>query len=224
MFLRYGTLEKTFKLVSLFSLLLSVMSVSALAKSAVSISPVSVLAFGDSLTAGYELPPSDSFPAQLQTALRKKGIAATVHNAGVSGDTTTGGKARLAWVLKGQKQKPDVVILELGANDSLRGINPDITRANLDEMLVILKKSGIKVILAGMLAPPNLGADYAKKYNSIFPDLAKKHGVLLYPFFMDGVVLHPKLQLSDGMHPNKKGVGVIVDKMMPMIMSALPKK
>jgi acyl-CoA thioesterase I len=219
MFLRYGTLEKTFKLVTLFSLLLIFMPTLVFAKS-----QVSILAFGDSLTAGYELLPSDSFPAQLQTALRKKGIAATVHNAGVSGDTTTGGKARLAWVLKGQKQQLDVVILELGANDSLRGINPDITRANLDVMIGRLKKTGTKIILAGMLAPPNMGADYAKKYNSIYPDLAEKHNVLLYPFFMDGVVLNPKLQLSDGMHPNKQGVGVIVAKMLPIIISTLPKK
>jgi acyl-CoA thioesterase I len=183
-----------------------------------------IVAFGDSLSAGYQLPPADSFPAQLQAALRADGIAATVHNAGVSGDTTSQGKARLDWVMKGLKAKPDLVILELGANDSLRGIDPKITRANLDAMLADFKKRGVSVLIAGMLAPPNLGNDYGKAYNSIFPDLAKKYTVPLYPFFMDGVALNDKLKLADAMHPNKQGVAVIVQRILPTVKMALQPK
>ncbi len=185
---------------------------------------VSILAFGDSLTAGYQLPPADSFPAQLQTALQARGYKATVHNAGVSGDTTTGGRARLDWVMKGLASKPDLVIVELGANDSLRGIDPAITRANLDALVTKLVAGGHKVLIAGMLAPPNLGADYGTKYNRIFPELAKKHNAALYPFFMDGVVLQPKLQLADGMHPSRAGVGVIVQRILPVVLKNLPPK
>ncbi len=216
---RYGTARRTFKrynFLHYFWIILAALFLSPAASA-----QISILAFGDSLTAGYELPPSDSFPAQLQTALRKKGMNVMVHNAGVSGDTTTGGRARLNWVLKGQKKKPDLIILELGANDSLRGIDPKITRANLDAMLASLKKSGHKVLIAGMLAPPNLGPEYSKSYNSIFPDMAKKYNMPLYPFFMDGVVLQPKLKLNDGMHPNKQGVGVIVQRILPSIEKAL---
>jgi acyl-CoA thioesterase I len=187
------------------------------------VAPV-IVAYGDSLSAGYQLPPADSFPAQLQAALRAQGIPATVRNAGVSGDTTTQGRARLAWVIGGLKVKPDLVILELGANDSLRGIDPKITRTNLDVMLADFKKRGIPVLLAGMLAPPNMGAKYGTDYNSIFPDLAKKYNVPLYPFFMDGVVLDSKLKLADGMHPNKQGVQVIVRRIMPSVKKALSAK
>jgi acyl-CoA thioesterase I len=183
-----------------------------------------VVAYGDSLSAGYQLPPADGFPAQLQAALQKQGVAATVLNAGVSGDTTTQGRARLAWVLGGLKAKPDLVILELGANDSLRGIDPSISRANLDAMLVEFKKRGIPVLLAGMLAPPNLGSAYGRAYNSMFPDLAKKYGVPLYPFFLEGVVVNAKLKLDDGMHPNKQGVAVIVQKILPSVKRALGNK
>jgi acyl-CoA thioesterase I len=180
-----------------------------------------IIAYGDSLSAGYQLPPADSFPAQLAVALRG---TAKVHNAGVSGDTTTQGRARMAWVLGGLKTKPDLIILELGANDSLRGIDPKITRANLDAMLAEFKKRGIPVLLAGMLAPPNMGPEYSKAYNSIFPDLAKKYNVPLYPFFMDGVVMNDKLKLADGMHPNKQGVSVIVEKILPAVTKALSVK
>jgi acyl-CoA thioesterase I len=216
---RYGTARRTFKLYNFlhyFWILLAALFAAPAASA-----QISILAFGDSLTAGYELAPADSFPAQLQAALRKKGLNANVYNAGVSGDTTTGGKARLNWVLKGQKKKPDLIIMELGANDSLRGIDPKITRANLDIMLASLKKSNHSVLIAGMLAPPNLGPDYAKSYNAIFPDLAKKYNMPLYPFFMDGVVLQPKLKLSDGMHPNKQGVNVIVQRILPSVEKAL---
>jgi acyl-CoA thioesterase I len=181
-----------------------------------------ILAFGDSLTAGYELPPSDSFPAQLQTALRAQGLSVRVHNAGVSGDTSTGGRARLSWVLASLKAKPDLVILALGANDALRGIDPKATRTNVNAMAAELRKRGIPVLIAGMLAPRNMGSDYARAFDPIFRDAAKAHGASLYPFFLDGVATNPKLNLSDGIHPNKQGVAVIVQRMLPAVRRALP--
>jgi acyl-CoA thioesterase I len=180
-----------------------------------------VVAYGDSLTAGYGLKPAESFPAQLQTALRAKGYAVTVHNAGVSGDTSTAGRARLAWVLGALKATPDLVILELGANDMLRGQPPETTKANLDAMLTELAKRNIPVVLAGMRASPNLGAPYVGAFDSLYPALAKAHKVTLYPFFMDGVAANPKLQLSDGMHPTAAGVGVIVGRILPTVTRAL---
>jgi acyl-CoA thioesterase-1 len=177
--------------------------------------PIRLLAFGDSLTAGYNLPPGQSFADQLEAALKAKGYDVTVIQGGVSGDTTSGGKARLDWVLAGAKA--DHVIVELGGNDALRGIDPPLTRANLEAILQKLKDRHVKVLLAGMLAPPNLGADYQKGFNPIYPDLAKRFGVPLYPFFLDGVATHPELQLSDGIHPNGIGVGVMVQRMLPTI-------
>jgi acyl-CoA thioesterase I len=223
--LRYGFLRQAFNSGFLFLLLMLLASPAFAASPAFpdTARPKLILAYGDSLTAGYQLPSADSFPSQLQAALRKEGRSVTVHNAGVSGDTTAQGKARLNWVLTGLKAKPDLVILELGANDSLRGIDPKITRANLDAMIAEFKKRGIPVLLAGMLAPPNMGPDYARNYNSIFTDLAKKHSVPLYPFFMDGVVLNSKLQLADGLHPNKAGVSVIVQRIKPHVVRALGK-
>ena len=176
-----------------------------------------ILAFGDSLTAGYQLPVNDGFTAQLERALRAKGIAATVHNAGVSGDTSSGGRARLAWVLAGLKAKPDLVILELGANDMLRGQDPALTRANLDAMLAELGRRRVPVLLAGMLAAPNLGRGYKAQFDRIYPDLARVHRVPLYPFFLEGVTLHPDMQLSDRLHPNAKGAGVIVRGILPLV-------
>ena len=192
-----------------------------LAPSGASAAEKLVLAFGDSLTAGYELPSGKGYPGQLEALLRAQGIAVQVHNAGVSGDTTNGGKARLGWVVGALKAKPDLVILCLGGNDSLRGIDPKLTRANLDAMLGDLKKRGIKVLLAGMLAPPNMGADYAKAYNALFPALARQHGVLFYPFLLQGVAANPKLQLDDGMHPNVAGAGVIARNLLPLVSKAL---
>lgn len=183
--------------------------------------PKLVLAFGDSLTAGYQLKPAESFPAQLQAALVKAGRDVTVKNAGVSGDTSTAGRARLGWVLAGLKAKPDLVILELGANDMLRGQDPAIAKANLDAMLTELGKRGIPVILAGMRASPNLGAAYVKQFDAMYPALAAKHKVRLYPFFLDGVAATPKLQLADGMHPNAAGVAVIVKRILPTVEAAL---
>ena len=181
-----------------------------------------VLAFGDSLTAGYQLPLADGFTAQLERALRGKGIAATVHNAGVSGDTSTGGRARLAWVLGGLHAQPDLVILELGANDMLRGVDPAAVRVNLDAMLADLRARHIPVLLAGMRAAPNLGAPYVRRFDAIYPELASKYRVPLYPFFLDGVTLHPDLQLPDRLHPAARGVAVMVRGILPAVVRALP--
>lgn len=180
-----------------------------------------VLAFGDSLTAGYRLKPNESFPAQLETMLRAEGRNVRVHNAGVSGDTTAGGKARLAWVLNSLKQKPDLAILELGANDMLRGQDPNLTRANLDAMLTEFGKRGIPVVLAGMFSAQNLGVRYLDEFNAIYPDLAKKHDATLYPFFLKGVAFNRPLLLDDGIHPNKAGVALIAKNILPTVRKAL---
>lgn len=180
-----------------------------------------VVAFGDSLTAGYQLAPGDGFVPQLEAALRRSGLAARVHNAGVSGDTSAQGRARLGWVLGSLGVKPDLVLLELGANDMLRGLDPAQTRANIDAMLAELKKRKIRVLLAGMVAPPNLGAAYGGRFNAIYPDLARKYSVRLYPFFMAGVADHSRLQIGDAMHPNRDGVGVIVRSILPVVRSSL---
>ena len=185
-----------------------------------------VLAFGDSLTAGYMLGPTEGFPAQLEAALRARGRAVTVKNAGVSGDTTAQGRARLNWVLARMKVKPDLVIVELGANDMLRGQPPAEARANLDAILGEFGKRHVPVILAGMLAAPNLGAAYRRDFDAIYPALARAHGATLYPFFMDGVAAVPGMQLGDGLHPTAKGVGVIVKRMLPVVereLDRLPK-
>lgn len=202
------------------ALALVVMLVSQVANA----TPKLVLAFGDSLTAGYQLKPNESFPAQLQVALIKAGRDVTVKNAGVSGDTSSAGRARLSWVLAGLKAKPDLVILELGANDMLRGQDPAIAKTNLDAMLADLGKRGIPVILAGMRASPNLGVAYVKPFDAMYGALAVKHKVRLYPFFLDGVAAKPKLQLADGMHPNAAGVAVIVKRILPLVETALGPK
>jgi acyl-CoA thioesterase I len=176
--------------------------------------PPEVLAFGDSLTAGLGLPDRQAFPAQLEARLRKEGLDVHIVNAGVSGDTTTDGLARLDWSLA---SKPDFVILALGANDALRGIDPKIVRENLDKMIDKIQASGAKLLLLGMLAPANLGADYEHAFDSIYPDLAKTHGVPLYPFFLEGVAMDPKLNQPDGLHPNEQGVAVLVDRIAPLV-------
>lgn len=180
-----------------------------------------VVAFGDSLTAGYGLKPADSYPVRLEAALRSAGIAARVHNGGVSGETTAGGRARLGWQLQGLKAKPDLVILELGANDMLRGLDPGLAQANLDAMLGELKRRRIPVLLTGMLAAPNLGAPYRRRFDAIYPALARKHGVAFYPFFMKGVAGNPRLLQSDGLHPTAQGVTVIVRGLLPQVKTAL---
>jgi acyl-CoA thioesterase-1 len=183
-----------------------------------------VLAFGDSLMAGHQLGPNDGFVPQLQAALAKSAVPAIVHNAGVSGDTSAQGRARLAWVLASLKAKPDLAIVELGANDMLRGLDPLQARANLDAILAELQKRHIRVLLAGMIAAPNLGADYAAKFNGIYPALAKKYRVPLYPFFLAGVAGHRNRQIADGMHPNPQGVKIIVGGIVPAVKAALAKR
>ena len=176
--------------------------------------PLKGVVLGDSLVAGYQLGPGEAFPERLEAALKAAGHDIVIANAGVSGDTTSGGLARLDWSV------PDdtaFVILELGANDALRGVPPEDTRRNLDTMVARLTARGIDVILVGMLAPPNMGDDYAAKFNPIYPDLAEKYGVPLYPFFLDGVATHADLQLADGMHPNPQGVEEMVKRFLPLI-------
>ena len=179
-----------------------------------------VLALGDSLTAGYGLARDQSFAAQLEALLRRRHPDARVHNAGVSGDTSAGGLARLPRVLASLTQRPDLAIVELGANDLLRGIAPERMRTNLDAILSELARCGIPVLLAGMLAPPFLGA-FAGRYNAVFPDLARAHGVPLYPFFLDGVVGDPALTLADRIHPNARAVGIVAGRILPHVEAAL---
>lgn len=173
---------------------------------------IKVVALGDSLTAGYLLPAEAAFPAVLERALRTEGFPVTVVNAGVSGDTASGGLARLDWSLG---EGADGVILELGANDMLRGTDPQVTKTALDSILARLEARKVKVLIAGMRATQNLGADYKKRFDAIYPELAAKYRAVLYPFFLDGVVNDPRLNLSDGMHPNETGVASIVQHMLP---------
>lgn len=180
-----------------------------------------VVAFGDSLYAGYNLDIGDGFAPVLETALAAKGIKARVVNGGVSGDTSADGLQRLGFVLDGLPRKPDLVLVGLGGNDMLRGLGPERTRANLDAILGELDKRGIPAMLTGMLASPNMGPDYAAAFNPIFADLAKKHDVPVYPFFLDGVVGHRELQLEDGIHPNAAGVKLVVGKVEPMVAGTL---
>jgi acyl-CoA thioesterase I len=181
---------------------------------------LTLIAFGDSLSAGYQLQANESFPAQLQVALEAKGHKVQVINAGVSGDTTAGGLDRLDWTLQ---PGADAVIMELGANDALRGLDPKIPRTNLDKMMTKLSEKGIPVLLTGMKAPGNWGTDYVKSFDAIYPDLAAKHGAALYPFFLDGVALNPALVLSDGLHPNAKGVAEIVKRILPDVEALVAK-
>jgi acyl-CoA thioesterase I len=176
--------------------------------------PVKIVALGDSLTAGYGLPDKDGFAPRLQAALAAKGIAAEIENAGVSGDTATDGLVRLDWSVP---QGTNAVILELGANDMLRGIKPQVTRDALDAILRRLTERHIAVLLCGMRAAPNLGAEYGQAFGRIYPELAAKYGVLLYPFFLDGVAADLRLTQHDGMHPNAAGVGVIVERILPKV-------
>ena len=179
--------------------------------------PLVVLAYGDSLTAGYQLAPGQGFAPQLEKALKAKGRSVTVVGAGVSGDTSTQGRARLNWVLAGMKQKPDLVVLELGANDMLRGQSPKTARANLDAMVKAFKATGARVLVAGMRANPTLGKSYVTEFEGMFAAVAKANAAALYPFFLDGVAAQPGLQLADGMHPNPKGVTVIVKRILPAV-------
>jgi len=174
--------------------------------------PLKIVAFGDSLTAGFGLPADAAFPARLQRALSRKGLAVEVANAGVSGDTSADGLARLDWSVP---DDADAVILELGANDALRGIDPQRTHAALDAIVQRLVARRIPVLLAGMRAPPNMGADYAQAFDAIYPDLAAAHALIFYPFFLDGVAAERGLNQGDGLHPTAAGVDVIVARLLP---------
>ncbi len=179
------------------------------------------MAFGDSLYAGYGVQQGESFPAQLEKALSDKGLKVSVHNAGVSGDTTAAGLQRLAFALDGLPRKPDLVILGLGGNDMLRGINPEQTRANMDAMMAELDRRDIDVVLTGIVAAPNLGQDYAQAFNPIFATLAQKYDAPLYPFFLDGIITDSTLMLPDGVHPNAKGIARVVTKMTGIVAEEL---
>ncbi len=174
--------------------------------------PFKIVALGDSLTAGYGLPAQDAFPAQLERTLKAKGHAVEIENAGVSGDTASGGLARLDWSVP---DGTDAVIVALGANDMLRGVDPKTTRAALDTLLGGLQKRGIEILFTGMRAAPNLGTEYAQAFEKLFADLAAKYDVVFYPFFLDGVAAQAKLALRDGMHPNAEGVKGIVTGILP---------
>ncbi len=176
--------------------------------------PVKIVVLGDSLSAGFGLPADAAFPARLALALKAKGIAATVTNAGVSGDTASGGLGRLDWSVP---EGTEAVILELGANDALRGLDPNVTKAALDATLGKLKDRHIAVLLAGMQAPRNMGPDYVRSFDAIYPALASTHSVVFYPFFLDGVATDPKLNQGDGLHPNAAGVDVIVARILPRV-------
>lgn len=177
-----------------------------------------VVALGDSLSAGYGVGPGESFPEQLQAALTAKGYQATVVNAGVSGDTTTGGLARLDWSVP---DSADLVIVELGANDALRGVSPEISENNLDAILQRLQQRKIPALLAGMIAPPNMGPDYAAAFNPIYARLAERYDVPLYPFFLEGVAGTAALNQADAMHPNAEGIAVVVEKILPSVTTQL---
>ena len=195
-----------------FCTLFATLSIPALATD--SEHPPSIVVFGDSLVAGFQLPPGAGFPDRLQVALDEAGVSAKIVGAGVSGDTTSGGLSRLAWSVP---DGTDAVILELGANDALRGLPPELSAANLDKMIEQLKSRNIKVLLVGMLAPPNMGEDYAAAFNPIYGKLSEKYQVPLYPFFLDGVMTVDGMTLDDGMHPSPAGVDVMVANIMPMV-------
>lgn len=179
---------------------------------------VSILVLGDSLSAGYGLQLEQAFPAQLETVLKKRGHNVQVINAGISGDTSAGGAARLSWSLADQ---PDIVIVELGANDALRGLSPQQTRDNLAAILTQLQKNKIRVILAGMKAPRNLGEDYYNSFDNLYPALAQEFQVAFYPFFLEGVAGRSDLNQADGIHPTQAGYEVIVNNMLPLVESVL---
>jgi acyl-CoA thioesterase I len=176
--------------------------------------PLRIVVLGDSLVAGFGIKPSEAFPAQLERALKERGHAVEVINAGVSGDTTAGGLERLRWAVP---EHTGAVILELGANDALRGLDPGRAKANLDKIITTLKASGAEVLLAGMLAPRNLGVTYTRAFDAIYPELAAKHGLILYPFFLEGVAMSTKLNLDYGLRPNSRGVAEITKSILPSV-------
>ncbi len=195
-----------------------VLMVALMAAGPVFAQPVKMVVLGDSLSAGLGLPGPAAFPARLQKALKDKGIEVDMINAGVSGDTASGGRDRLDWSVPAGTE---AVIVELGANDALRGTDPAVTRAALTDIVSRLKARRIAVMLCGMLAPPNYGQDYAARFNTIYPDLAKKYDVPLYPFFLAGVAADPKLNQADGIHPTAAGVDIIVANILPTVQAFL---
>ncbi len=216
-FLKYGALRAGFN--RLGTVAATILLVSTLyGEPAAAETPTRILVLGDSLVSGYGLPAGEDFPSRLEAALTGRGHRVRLINAGVAGDTSSGGLARLDWALA---EKPEIVIVELGANDGLRGIDPRVTRANLDAILSRLKSRGLRVLLTGIYAPPNLGAEYGREFNAVFPEVARRHGVAFYPFFLDGVAARPELNQRDGMHPNALGVAVIVDRIAPHVVRLL---
>jgi acyl-CoA thioesterase-1 len=186
--------------------------------------PLKVLTFGDSLSAGYGVQPEEAFPAKLEAALKARGLDVVVKDASVSGDTTAGGVVRLNWALSTfEGTTPDLVIVEFGGNDMLRGLDPEKAKANLDTILTELKSRGVKALLAGMRAAPNLGPEYVARFDAIYRALADRHDVPLYPFFLEGVAGKPELIQPDGLHPNPKGVDIIVAGIAPLVAEALRK-
>lgn len=204
--------------------LLLVLTAAAPATRAEEPPPLRLLLLGTSLVAGYGLPRAQAFPAQLQAALAAQGTRVSLIEAGVSGDTTAGGLARLPWILGSTPgQQPDAALVELGGNDVLRGFAPQTTEANLDRILTILGERGIPVLLAGMRAPPNLGTEYVREFDAVFPRVAAKHDVGFYPFFLEGVAGDATLNQPDGIHPNAAGVAVIVERILPSVRTLLQK-
>ncbi len=199
------------------ALALALLPLSAPAQSRV----MTIVAFGDSLTAGYGVAKHESWPSVLARSLKSSGQHIQIVNAGVSGDTTAGGRARLAWSLAGAAGAPDVVIVALGGNDALRGLPAEQARQNLDAILTELNKKSIRVLLAGMLAPPNLGLEYQRAFRALYRDLATKHKVAFYPFILDGVAADPALNQPDGIHPNAEGHAIIAARIEPYVRSLL---
>lgn len=183
-----------------------------------------ILAFGDSLFAGYGLKDGESYPARLEAALRAKGVNAAITNAGVSGDTSAAGAQRLAFTLDAQKEKPDLFILELGGNDLLRGISPDQTKANIGQMLAELKQRGIPVLVMGMRSPPNYGSEYQAQFDALYRDLAKQHGAALIPFWLEDIYREPGLFQNDNIHPTAQGIERLVAATIGEVEAALPEK
>ncbi|WP_239025017.1 arylesterase [Rhodoligotrophos defluvii] len=201
-------------LLLMLALMVSAASVGVPGPARAQTAPLKLVVLGDSLSAGYRLGAGEDFPSQLEAALKQRGHNVTVVNAGVSGDTASGGLSRLDWAVP---EDADAVIVELGANDALRGVDPAVTEKALNAILQRLGERGIPVLLAGMIAPPNMGKDYGEAFNPIYSRLAQQHDALLYPFFLEGVATDAALNLDDGMHPNAKGIAAIVERITPLV-------